>query len=96
MQHDAFLLYKSVFCEGRDVFVGRNEELRVRLINGVDEDVRINDIRPDVAEEFERALAEAGYDVQLLLIDGAAHSLGQPGFPQWEAILDSTIDVMSS
>ena len=75
--------------------IGRNENLRVRLLNGVDDDVRINDIRPEAAEEFEQALAEAGYDVELELIDEASHFIGHPGFAQWEAILDNTIDVMS-
>jgi acetyl esterase/lipase len=76
--------------------IGRNMDLRVRLLNGVDEDIRINDIRPEVAEEFARALADAGYDVELVLVDDAAHYIGQPGFPQWEAILENTIEVMSS
>lgn len=75
--------------------IGRTPEPTVRLIQGVDNDVRINDIEPYVAENFHRTLAEAGYDVELVLIDGAPHAIGAPGFPQWEAIISHTMDIAS-
>ncbi len=75
--------------------IGRAPKPTIRLIQGVDDDVRVNDTEPSVAEDFHQALVDAGYDVELTLIDGAPHALGAPGFPQWEAIVSQTLDVAS-
>jgi pimeloyl-ACP methyl ester carboxylesterase len=73
--------------------VGGNPDLIVRLIQGVDDDVSPFDVHPRTAEDFDRTLADAGYDVELELIEGAGHSYGTPGLPQWEAIVERTMEV---
>ena len=73
--------------------IGGNPGLVVRLIQGVDDDVTQFDVHPEVTERFGRALAEADYDVEVVMIDGANHGYGRPGLPQWDAIIDATMAV---
>ena len=75
------------------VHLGRHPELVVRFIQGVDDDVSPFDVRPYVSEDFFEALSSAGYDVELTLIDGASHSVGRTGNPQFDAIVAQTMTV---
>jgi len=53
--------------------IGRNPELQIRLIHGKDTDVNWYDVRPKVSTELYNTLQDAGYDVELNLIEGAHH-----------------------
>ena len=54
--------------------IGRNPDLQVRLVQGNDIDVAWYDVLPQVSIEFHQALADAGYDVELIVVEGAAHT----------------------
>jgi acetyl esterase/lipase len=54
--------------------IGRNPDLQVRLVYGDDADVAWYDVLPEVSIEFHQALADAGYDVELILVEGAVHN----------------------
>jgi len=54
--------------------IGRNSDLQVRLVHGDDIDTQWWDIPPEASIEFHQALADAGYDVELILVDGASHA----------------------
>jgi acetyl esterase/lipase len=53
--------------------IGLNSDLEVRLVHGDDEDVAWYDIPLEVSKEFHQALADAGYDVELIVVEGATH-----------------------
>ncbi len=53
--------------------IGRNPNLQIRLIHGDDFDSRWYDISPEVSTEFHQALADAGYDVELTIVENASH-----------------------
>jgi acetyl esterase/lipase len=54
--------------------IGRNPELQVRLVYGDEVDPAWYDVQPEVSVEFHQALVEAGYDVELILVEGASHT----------------------
>jgi len=54
--------------------IGRNPDLQVRLVHGNAEDVAIFDVPLEASMEFHQALADAGYDVELIVVEGAAHT----------------------
>ena len=54
--------------------IGRNPDLQVRLVHGDDIDLDWWDVPPEVSIEFHQALADAGYDVELIVVDGADHT----------------------
>jgi len=64
--------------------IGRNPDLQIRLIHGKDTDHRWYDVLPEVSIEVYETLRDAGYDVELNLIEGAHHidltSLESEGF----------------
>ena len=50
-----------------------------------------------VPEEFRQALVDAGHDdVEVILIDGARHSAGYPGAPQFDAMVEQALDTADS
>jgi hypothetical protein len=53
--------------------IGGNPDLQIRLIHGDDIDLRWYDVPPNVSIEFHQALADAGYDVELTIVEGATH-----------------------
>jgi acetyl esterase/lipase len=53
--------------------IGRNPDLQVRLVHGEDIDMASFDVRPDVSIEFHQALVDAGYDVELILVEDVSH-----------------------
>lgn len=77
--------------------VGEHPELVVRLINGVDDNTVWYETAPQVPEEFRQALVDAGHDdVEVILIDGARHSAGYPGAPQFDAMVEQALDTADS
>jgi acetyl esterase/lipase len=54
--------------------IGRNPDLKIRLIHGLDEDVAWSQMLPQVSIDFHQALEEAGYDATLSFVEGAHHS----------------------
>lgn len=54
--------------------IGRNPDLQVRLVHGDDVDTHWYDVPPEVSVEFHQALADAGYDVELFVVEGASHT----------------------
>lgn len=53
--------------------IGRNPDLQVRLVHGDAADVAWWDVPLGVSIEFHQALADAGYDVELIVVEGAHH-----------------------
>ncbi len=54
--------------------IGQNPELQVRLVYGNDVDTSWWDLAPQVSIDFHQALADAGYDVELVVVEGADHT----------------------
>jgi hypothetical protein len=54
--------------------IGENPELQVRLVYGNDVDTAWWDIAPQVSMDFHQVLADAGYDVELVVVEGADHT----------------------
>ncbi len=55
------------------VRIGGNADLTVRLVHGIDQDRSVYDVVPEVTRDFGAALASAGYDVEVVILDGATH-----------------------
>jgi acetyl esterase/lipase len=53
--------------------IGRNPELQVRLLHGNVPDVEWYDVPLAVSREFHQALAEAEYDVELIVVQRGTH-----------------------
>ncbi len=76
--------------------VGGNPDLVVRLIHGDFLDPPKADMPAWTSEAFTRVLADAGYDVEFTLVEGAAHTgVGSPDSPAFEVIVDTALDVAS-
>jgi acetyl esterase/lipase len=74
--------------------IGRNPDLQVRLVHGVDVDDEWYDIPPEVSIEFYQALADAGYDVELFLVEGSSHlALGFPSSDAFELTVQQVMKV---
>ena len=54
-------------------YIGLNPDLQVLLIHGDDDATAWYDWPPDVSIEFHQALEEAGYDAEVVIVEGAAH-----------------------
>ncbi len=54
--------------------IGRNPELQVRLLHGDAGGVIWWETPLGASIEFHQALADAGYDVELIVVEGASHS----------------------
>jgi pimeloyl-ACP methyl ester carboxylesterase len=54
--------------------IRRNPDLQVRLVHGDDIDATGYDVPLEVSIEFHQALADAGYDVELIVVEGAGHN----------------------
>jgi acetyl esterase/lipase len=75
-------------------FVGANPDLVVRLIHGGYVDTVFGDAPVAYSEEFAEILAEAGYDVEFTLVEGAAHTgVGSEDSPAFDVIVDTTLQV---
>ena len=53
--------------------IGRNPNLQVRLVHGVDDDYAWYDISPEESIALNQALADSGYAVELISVEGANH-----------------------
>ncbi len=74
--------------------VGQHPELVIRLIQGIDEDLDRYDVPPHVSEDFYRALLDAGYDVELIMIDDATHAAAvTSGSEAFEVTVAAIIEV---
>lgn len=69
--------------------IGENPDLVVRLIHGVDERYGA------VAEEFQRALQGAGYDVEVIFLDRASHT-AYTGSAPFVAMVEQALIVAES
>ncbi|MCP4303399.1 MAG: hypothetical protein GY788_00660 [bacterium] len=65
----------------------------IRLIHGIDVDLAWYDLLPEVSEDFERSLSEAGYDVELITVDGANHSGWIGGGPAFDEVVNTTLEL---
>lgn len=54
--------------------IGRNPDLQVRLIHGDDVDNIWYEVPPEESIESHQALADAGYDVELIVVEGDSHT----------------------
>jgi acetyl esterase/lipase len=72
--------------------VGQNPDLVVRLLHGDNEDEAWDAPVAD-SEDFAELLDEAGYDVEFMLVEGAAHTGAGTDQPAFDAIVDTTLDV---
>lgn len=75
--------------------IGENPDLAVRLIHGVDEGIAWYEVSHEVSEEFQLALQGAGYDVELILLDGARHTASTGSAP-FEAMVEQALTVAES
>lgn len=74
--------------------IGRNADLKVRLVHGVDEDTGAWDVRPQVSIDFHQALSDAGYDVTLTLLEGASvEDIHESGSEAFETTVQQTLEV---
>jgi acetyl esterase/lipase len=74
--------------------IGGNGDLVVRLIHGRDNDAGPYDVPPDASAEFQRKLADAGYDVELIYVDGASHGSLQPGTDAFAVVVEQVLEVV--
>ncbi len=73
--------------------IGGNRDLIVRLIHGRDEDRSTYDVRPEVSTEFHEALAAAGYDAEVIYLEGATHSSLRPGTEAFDVTVQLVLEV---
>jgi acetyl esterase/lipase len=55
-------------------YIGHNPELQVLLLHGDDQSAEWYDFPPEVSIEFHQALVDAGYDVELIILEGVSHN----------------------
>ena len=72
--------------------IGGNTDLVVRLIHGEDVDDIWYEVKPVASREFHQALADAGYDVELTLIEGATHVDLRPGTEAFEVTIEQVLE----
>jgi acetyl esterase/lipase len=101
---DAFVGYEGFYGVGNEylaeeaaaagwpdatTLVGGNPDLVVRLIHG-----GLSEDPVATSEEFTQILADAGYDVEFMVVEGAAHTgVGSADSPAFDVIVDTTLDV---
>ena len=74
--------------------IGGNPDLVVRLIHGDDTDVDWHEVPRQVSVEFHQALAEAGYDAEVTLLDGPSHlGLTIPSSKAFEEAVQQVLQV---
>ena len=74
--------------------IGGNPDLVVRLIHGVDTDIDWFEIPRQDSVEFHQALAEAGYDAEVTLLDGPSHTgLTLPSSEAFEVAVQQVLQV---
>jgi acetyl esterase/lipase len=74
--------------------IGGNPDLVVRLIHGDDTDAAWYEIPRQISVEFHQALAEAGYDAEVTLLDGPSHiGLTLPSSKAFEVAVQQALQV---
>jgi len=74
--------------------IGGNGDLVVRLIHGDDTDLAWYEVPRAFSVDFHQALTEAGYDVELTLLDGASHiALTNPGTEAFEVTVQTVMQI---
>ena len=78
--------------------IGRNPELKIRLIHGLDEDKYWSQTLPQVSIDFQQALEEAGYDASLTFVEGAHHTdvIKNSNSDLYKEVVEQTIAVANS
>lgn len=78
--------------------IGGNPDLVVRLVHGDAEDIAWFDTPMFVSERFAKALDAAGYDVELIVVEGGEHDAAKivEGTPAQRAIVDQVSDLLST
>lgn len=74
--------------------LGGNPDLVVRLIHGDDTNVAWYEVPRAVSVDFQQALAEAGYDAAITLIDGVSHvAITTSGNEAFETTVNQTVQI---
>jgi acetyl esterase/lipase len=77
--------------------IGRNPDLKIRLIHGQDEDISWFQTLPQVSIDFQQALEEAGYDVTLTFVEGAHHlDVRNSNSELFKEVVKETMEVANS
>lgn len=74
--------------------LGGNPDPVVRLIHGDDTNVAWYEVPQAVSVDFQQALDEAGYDVEIVLVDGASHlAMGTSRNEAFETAVSQTLEM---
>lgn len=74
--------------------VGQNPDLVVRLLHGDFPDPAGVEMPVSMSEEFADLLADAGYDVEFMVVEGAAHTgIASASSPAFDVIVETTLEV---
>ena len=78
--------------------IGRNPDLKIRLIHGQDEDTAWSQTVPQVSIDFHQALEEAGYDATLTFVEGAHHTdlAKKSNSELFKEVFEQTMEVANS
>ena len=78
--------------------IGRNPDLKIRLIHGQDEDIAWFQTLPQVSIDFHQALEEAGYDATLTFVEGAHHTdvARKSNSEIFKEVVEQTMEVANS
>ena len=78
-------------------YIGGNPNLTVRLIHGIDDDDTVFDVPPEVSIEFHETLTDAGYDTDLIIIEGGSHDdIANPYSEGFKVIVQQVMRVASN
>ena len=78
-------------------YIGQNPDLRIRLIHGDNKDTAWYDFPPTVSIEFHEALADAGYDAEVSVIEGSPHTgLTATHYDAFKVTVEQVIEVARS
>ena len=82
--------------EAADAFaqVGGNPDLVLRLLHGDAEDFSWFDVPLSVSEAFGAALADAGYDAEVVVVEGGEHIEIWEGTPPQQAVLAAVAEIL--
>lgn len=76
--------------------IGGNPGLVVRLLHGDAEDTAWYDVPMSASEQFLQALDDAGYDAELIVVQGGEHDPIVDGTPAQQAIVDQVTEVLGT
>ncbi len=77
-------------------YIGGDPDLKVRLIHGIDNDDTVFDVPPEVTTQFHETLTDAGYDVDLTVIEGGSHfDITVPHSETFKVIVEQVMNLAS-